>query len=38
MGAAHVADHAVEGFSWTTLQDPEGNEFCVSQAREWSAG
>jgi hypothetical protein len=26
------------GFSWTTLQDPEGNEFCVSQEREWSAG
>jgi predicted enzyme related to lactoylglutathione lyase len=38
LGAAHVADHAVEGFAWTTLQDPEGNEFCVSQEREWSAG
>jgi hypothetical protein len=22
-------EHAVPGLSWTVLQDPEGNEFCV---------
>ncbi|GAA2169473.1 MULTISPECIES: VOC family protein [Glycomyces] len=33
-GAAHVADHEAPGgsFSWTVLKDPDGNEFCVSQA------
>ena len=29
-GAMKVADHMREGFNWTVLQDPEGNEFCVS--------
>lgn len=33
-GATHVADHEAPGgsFSWTVLKDPDGNEFCVSQA------
>jgi hypothetical protein len=32
LGATIVAEHAVEGgdHQWTVLQDPEGNEFCVS--------
>ncbi|MBM7787243.1 VOC family protein [Tenggerimyces flavus] len=29
IGATHVADRAERGTSWTVLQDPEGNEFCV---------
>lgn len=29
-GATKVADHAFEEFKWTVMQDPEGNEFCVS--------
>ncbi|THV27674.1 VOC family protein [Glycomyces paridis] len=33
-GAARVADHEAPGgaFTWTVLADPDGNEFCVSQA------
>ncbi|WP_406191710.1 MULTISPECIES: VOC family protein [unclassified Streptomyces] len=31
MGARVVGEHtAPEGLAWTTLQDPAGNEFCVS--------
>ncbi|WP_189828069.1 VOC family protein [Streptomyces finlayi] len=30
MGATVVSEHTVPGLSWTTLRDPEGNEFCVS--------
>ncbi len=29
-GATKVEDHTMEGFTWTVMQDPEGNEFCVS--------
>ncbi len=29
-GATKVADHTLHGFTWTVMQDPEGNEFCVS--------
>lgn len=29
-GATVVAEHAMSGFAWTVLQDPEGNEFDVS--------
>ncbi len=33
IGAVHVADHRMDdGFEWTVMQDPEGNEFCVSQS------
>ena len=28
-GAAKVADHTLHS-TWTVMQDPEGNEFCVS--------
>jgi predicted enzyme related to lactoylglutathione lyase len=36
-GATVVAEHSIpSGFTWTVLQDPAGNEFCV--ATEPSAG
>jgi hypothetical protein len=31
LGATHVRDVEEWGHSWTVLQDPEGNEFCVAQ-------
>ena len=31
-GALPVARHEVNGFVWVVLADPEGNQFCVSQA------
>jgi hypothetical protein len=31
LGAKRVADKDEWGHSWTVLQDPEGNEFCVSR-------
>ena len=30
LGATLVAEHDEHGFQWSTLQDVEGNEFCVS--------
>ena len=30
VGATKVADQTLHGFTWTVMQDPEGNEFCVS--------
>lgn len=32
LGASIVAEHELEGsgHSWTVLQDPEGNEFCIA--------
>ena len=29
LGAIEVEEHTVPGLTWTVLQDPEGNEFCV---------
>jgi hypothetical protein len=29
LGATRGEDHTVPGLTWTVLQDPEGNEFCV---------
>ncbi|MGH3711863.1 MAG: VOC family protein [Micromonosporaceae bacterium] len=29
LGATAVAEHSVPGLTWSVLQDPEGNEFCV---------
>ncbi|HET9139975.1 VOC family protein [Actinophytocola sp.] len=29
LGATVVGEHSVPGLTWTVLQDPEGNEFCV---------
>jgi predicted enzyme related to lactoylglutathione lyase len=29
LGATEVAEHTVPGLTWTVLQDPDGNEFCV---------
>ena len=31
-GALEVARHEEAGFAWVVLADPEGNQFCVSQA------
>ncbi|SDY70059.1 hypothetical protein SAMN05444365_103175 [Micromonospora pattaloongensis] len=32
LGATLVAEHGTPGFAWSVLADPEGNEFCVSDA------
>ena len=29
LGATHLGDFSEHGSTWATLQDPEGNEFCV---------
>ena len=29
LGATVVASHSMDAWSWTVLQDPEGNEFCL---------
>lgn len=29
-GATEAVTHTSDGFSWTVLEDPEGNQFCVS--------
>ncbi|MEL7155814.1 MAG: VOC family protein [Actinomycetota bacterium] len=31
LGATHVHDKDEWGTRWTTLTDPEGNEFCIAQ-------
>ena len=31
LGGSRLADHEIEGFHWTVLGDPEGNEFCVAK-------
>ncbi|PWJ24051.1 hypothetical protein ATK17_0134 [Branchiibius hedensis] len=31
-GATLVADHEIGGTAWTTLADPDGNQFCVAGA------
>lgn len=31
LGATHIHDKDEWGISWTTLADPEGNEFCIGQ-------
>jgi predicted enzyme related to lactoylglutathione lyase len=33
LGATRGEEHTVPGLTWTVLQDPEGNEFCVGSAR-----
>ncbi|MEU0056178.1 VOC family protein [Streptomyces sp. NPDC006334] len=30
LGATAVGEHSVGPLTWTVLQDPEGNEFCVA--------
>jgi len=32
LGGSRLADHELEGFHWTVLGDPEGNEFCVAKS------
>jgi predicted enzyme related to lactoylglutathione lyase len=34
LGATHLWDVQNEDFEWTTLGDPEGNEFCVVQSEQ----
>ncbi len=29
LGGSRLADHEIEGFHWTVMADPEGNEFCI---------
>ncbi|MCP3910917.1 MAG: VOC family protein [Actinomycetia bacterium] len=31
LGASRVHDKAEWGIEWTTLADPEGNEFCIAE-------
>jgi hypothetical protein len=30
LGATEVGHHDEHGHAWTVMNDPEGNEFCVS--------
>jgi catechol 2,3-dioxygenase-like lactoylglutathione lyase family enzyme len=30
LGAREQRSHTVDGFSWTVMTDPDGNEFCVT--------
>lgn len=30
LGATHVDDKDEWGVQWSTMQDPEGNEFCIA--------
>jgi predicted enzyme related to lactoylglutathione lyase len=32
LGGSIVEDHELEGFTWTVMADPEGNEFCITPA------
>lgn len=34
LGASRMTDVAEWGHKWTVLQDPEGNEFCVAEAKQ----
>lgn len=34
LGASVVRNHDHEGFCWTVLTDPAGNEFCVSDPQQ----
>ncbi len=34
-GARVVGNHRLAGHSWTVMQDPEGNEFCVA-TKSWT--
>ena len=36
LGAARIDDHEVADLRWTVMGDPDGNEFCVVQARKRS--
>jgi hypothetical protein len=34
LGATQGETHSMGELIWTVMQDPEGNEFCVAQARD----
>ena len=36
LGATERETHAMEGFAWTIMEDPEGNVFCVGDDLEHS--
>lgn len=38
LGAEVVRTHDVEGYCWTVMADPEGNQFCVSDPPERAEG
>ena len=35
LGAKVVAEHKTEFGTWTVLEDPAGNQFCVGDASSW---
>lgn len=34
LGASVVRNHDMDGFCWTVMRDPAGNEFCVSDPHQ----
>ena len=30
LGGSRLQHHQLDGFGWTVMSDPEGNEFCVT--------
>lgn len=30
LGGSHMEDVEMEGFAWSVMRDPEGNEFCIA--------
>ena len=32
LGGSRVDDHEIQGFHWTIMADPEGNEFCIAES------
>jgi predicted enzyme related to lactoylglutathione lyase len=30
LGGSRIEDHEIQGFHWTVMGDPEGNEFCIA--------
>ena len=33
LGGTRLKDHDIQGFHWTVMADPEGNEFCITAAQ-----
>lgn len=34
LGGSRLADHELDGFRWTIMSDPEGNEFCIFEGHD----
>lgn len=30
LGGSRLEEHSIEGFTWTVMADPDGNEFCLA--------